>query len=155
MTAPSSHGRARPGLAAHTPSHRQVMTVPEKAQVHDQQEPGPLPMALLAIAEHEERLAQLRGTIDDLGARLQAVEGRRSESTTVARRWACSQDGPSEPMRGTGSAGAGVRATGGDGPDVLDVDVAHGKVGYQSLHAATRARRIGTRCRWHYAQARS
>jgi hypothetical protein len=30
-------------------------------------------------------------------------------------------------------------ATGGDGPDVLDVDVAHGKPGYQSLHAAIRA----------------
>jgi hypothetical protein len=30
-------------------------------------------------------------------------------------------------------------ATGGDGPDVLDVDIAHGKPGYQSLHAATRA----------------
>lgn len=30
-------------------------------------------------------------------------------------------------------------ATGGDGPDVLDVDVAHGKRGYQSLHAAIRA----------------
>jgi hypothetical protein len=30
-------------------------------------------------------------------------------------------------------------ATGGDGPDVLDVDVAHGKAGYRSLHAATAA----------------
>ena len=30
-------------------------------------------------------------------------------------------------------------ATGGDGPDVLDVDVAHGKPGYSSLHAAIRA----------------
>jgi hypothetical protein len=30
-------------------------------------------------------------------------------------------------------------ATGGDGPDVLDVDVAHGKPGYQSLHTAIRA----------------
>ena len=30
-------------------------------------------------------------------------------------------------------------ATGGDGPDVLDVDVAHGRPGYQSLRAAIRA----------------
>jgi Bifunctional DNA primase/polymerase, N-terminal len=30
-------------------------------------------------------------------------------------------------------------ATGGNGPDVLDVDVAHGKLGYQSLHTAIRA----------------
>lgn len=30
-------------------------------------------------------------------------------------------------------------ATGGNGPDVLDVDVAHGKAGYRSLHAAIRA----------------
>lgn len=29
-------------------------------------------------------------------------------------------------------------ATGGDGPDVLDVDVAHGKAGYQSLHEGIR-----------------
>jgi len=27
-------------------------------------------------------------------------------------------------------------ATGGEGPDVLDIDVAHGKAGYASLHAA-------------------
>jgi hypothetical protein len=30
-------------------------------------------------------------------------------------------------------------ATGGDGPDVLEVDVAHGKAGYKTLHAAIRA----------------
>ncbi len=30
-------------------------------------------------------------------------------------------------------------ATGGHGPDVLDVDVAHGRPGYQSLHTAIRA----------------
>jgi hypothetical protein len=30
-------------------------------------------------------------------------------------------------------------ATGGDGPDVLDVDVAHGKSGYRSLHTAIAA----------------
>jgi hypothetical protein len=30
-------------------------------------------------------------------------------------------------------------ATGGEGPNVLDVDVAHGKSGYKSLHTATKA----------------
>ena len=34
-------------------------------------------------------------------------------------------------------------ATGGDGPDVLDVDVAHGKPGRQSLRAAMRAGLVG------------
>jgi hypothetical protein len=47
--------------------------------VHDQEGADPLPVALLAIAEHEERLAHLGTKVDNLCARLQALEARRTE----------------------------------------------------------------------------
>jgi len=47
--------------------------------VHGQEGADLLPMALLAIAEHEQRLAHLGSRVDDVGARLQALKARRCE----------------------------------------------------------------------------
>lgn len=53
------------------------MTVPEDQTLRTGPAPDTLPAALLALADHEERLANVGRQVDDLGARLQALEHRR------------------------------------------------------------------------------
>lgn len=74
MRGRSPHGRTRQARAAATRSHPAVMTLPEDESLRGDQAPDPLPAALLALADHEERLAEVGRQVDDLDGRLQALE---------------------------------------------------------------------------------
>ena len=83
----------RRDLVVTTRSRPVVMTLPEDMR-REGPGPGPLPAAMLAIAEHGERIDDLRDRLTDYGARLLAVEqlladeaDRAGYSPIPAPRW--------------------------------------------------------------------
>ena len=68
--------------------------MPDHDNLHRLPEPGPVPAALLAIADHGEQLTDLGGRLDDTGTRLLALEqvidnepDRSAYNPVAAPRW--------------------------------------------------------------------